>query len=126
MGHGSYNEMRVSVCVYVCVCVCVCSTPNKRATFSCLQAAMALSLRDAVPLFYPVSQLSFAALGKTFFVLTHASRLAAARVAKQVRVYEIYQSNNDVDVIVNRSIKLPVQKYGNYENRKRITAQKGR
>ena len=71
---------------------------------------MALSLRDAVPLFYPVSQLSFAALGKTFFVLTHASRLAAARVAKQVRVYEIYQSNNDVDVIVNRSIKLPVQK----------------
>ena len=75
---------------------------------------MALSLKDAVPLFYPVSHLSFAALGKTFFVLTHASRLAAAPMPKQVRVYEIYQSNNDVDVIVIRSIKLPERKYGNY------------
>ena len=102
--------------------MCVCSTPNKRTAFPCLQIAMAY-IREAAPLSCPVPHLSLAARSKTIFVLTHASRLAAASMAKQVRVYEIYQSNNDVNVIVNQPIKIPKRKYGNYLHKERITAQ---
>ena len=62
-------------------------------------------MADTVPLIYPVTQVML------FVILpVQALFIAAAHYVEQVRVYEIYQSNNNVDVIVNLSLKLHERK----------------
>ena len=62
-------------------------------------------MADTVPLLYPVFQVLL------FVILpVRALCIAAAHYLEQVRVYEIYQSNNNVDVIVNLLLKLHERK----------------